>query len=242
MERINRKYEHRLPCQDEDVIPGVKWGRPEWVPSPAFWWNLARLSDQSDDFVSPPGTSLESTVIFCLLGGHGITAEVNQAAFVRLREAGAIDLTCWTSVQEVETLLREPLVVGGRFIRYRFPHQKAKRVVSALARLKERPPPLGDVQLFRQYLMNLPGIGPKTASWIARNWLGSDDVAILDVHVIRACQIMGVFGLSIKIDRDYYALERRFLDFAQGLGVRASLLDAIIWREMRQLRWLRPLR
>jgi endonuclease III len=44
--------------------------------------------------------------------------------------------------------------------------------------------------------MSLPGIGPKTASWIARNWLDADDVAILDIHIMRVGQVIGLFPLS----------------------------------------------
>jgi thermostable 8-oxoguanine DNA glycosylase len=83
--------------------------------------------------------------------------------------------------------------------------------------------------------MGLPGIGPKTASWIVRNWTGTDEVAILDVHVLRAGQLMGLFPREIKLPRDYGRLEQIFLEFSKALNVRASLLDAIIWREMRIL-------
>jgi N-glycosylase/DNA lyase len=83
--------------------------------------------------------------------------------------------------------------------------------------------------------MRLPGIGPKTASWITRNWLGSDAVAILDVHVIRACCLMGLFSEPICLRREYEVLECKFLQFAENIGVRAAMLDALIWREMRLL-------
>jgi endonuclease III len=45
----------------------------------------------------------------------------------------------------------------------------------------------------RQLLLSIEGIGPKTASWIVRNVMGSDDVAIIDIHILRACTGMGVF-------------------------------------------------
>jgi thermostable 8-oxoguanine DNA glycosylase len=82
--------------------------------------------------------------------------------------------------------------------------------------------------------MEIEGIGPKTASWIVRNWLGSDDVAILDIHVIRACQAIGVFPSEVALSSEYAKLEQRFLDFSKGLGVRASILDAVIWHHMRE--------
>ncbi|MDZ3993341.1 hypothetical protein PspTeo4_24872 [Pseudomonas sp. Teo4] len=46
--------------------------------------------------------------------------------------------------------------------------------------------PLHSGRALRDWLLELPGIGYKTASWVARNWLDADDVAILDIHILRA--------------------------------------------------------
>nr|WP_206606033.1 hypothetical protein [Steroidobacter cummioxidans] len=80
--------------------------------------------------------------------------------------------------------------------------------------------------------MELPGIGPKTASWIARNWMDADDVAILDIHIMRVGQIIGLFPSNLTVDRHYFDLEALFLQFSRALDVRASELDAVVWHEM----------
>src|SRR5207248_10153124 len=72
----------------------------------------------------------------------------------------------------------------------------------------------------------------KTASWIARNWLDADDVSILDIHVVRAGRLAGFLAPGLSVERDYLALEAQFLAFSKAVGVRASELDAVIWREM----------
>lgn len=43
--------------------------------------------------------------------------------------------------------------------------------------------------------------------------------------------LIGLFPKTYRLPRDYEALERKFLSFAQALQVRASVLDAIMWRE-----------
>ncbi|WP_245974117.1 hypothetical protein [Bosea caraganae] len=159
--------------------------------------------------------------------------EVNQAAWQRLKTAGALNPPL--DVARIETLLVEPLDVGGRFVRYRFPRQRASRLFEALRRLDELPVDQLSPLDLRKELITLPGIGPKTASWIVRNWTGTDAVAILDVHVIRAGQMMGLFPERVRLPRDYATLEARFLDFATALRVPASYLDALMWREMRAL-------
>lgn len=82
-------------------------------------------------------------------------------------------------------------------------------------------------------MLAFKGIGPKTASWIVRNHLGSDEVAILDIHVIRAGRLIGLFGGKENVQRHYQAMEDKFLLFARRIGVPASCLDIIMWRQMR---------
>jgi thermostable 8-oxoguanine DNA glycosylase len=219
---------------DAEVIPGVKWGRPEWVPSAAYWAAMAALSEDADDFVCKE-SSLREQVGFCLLGGFGITAEMNHAVYDRLEGAGTFEPSQTPVAVEIESLLREPVLVDGRLRRYRFPKQRAARLAEAMCTLDERPPSLESMKAFRADLLLIRGIGPKTASWIARNWLGSEEVAILDIHIIRAGVLIGLFDRRQAVPRDYDAMEARFLEFARAIDVRPSLLDAIMWREMRKL-------
>ena len=95
-------------------------------------------------------------------------------------------------------------------------------------------PPNEDLA-FRAWLLDFPGIGPKTASWITRNWLHSNRVAIIDIHVFRAATIAGVFRGVEKIARDYNFLEMKFLQFAQGVGIKASRLDVLMWRQKKDV-------
>lgn len=161
--------------------------------------------------------------------------ELNQAAWKHLKAAGILSTGHKPSADSIESLLCERLDVEGRRVRYRFPRQRAHRIAFALEFLHDSPIDHLDPLQLRNSLMAIPGIGPKTASWIVRNWTGTDEVAILDVHVIRAGQLIGLFPKHIRLPRDYSALEARFLEFSHALKVRASLLDAIIWREMRVL-------
>jgi thermostable 8-oxoguanine DNA glycosylase len=218
-----------------EILPGVKWGKPEWVPSPAYWAAMAnQVTEASHGFVSPSAT-LHEEVGFCLLGGYGVTAEMNHAFFEVLCDAGVFVPGARVPAAVIEGLLRSNAIVDGRPRRYRFPKQKAARIEVALRKIESAPPPVDNPVAFRNALLSIPGIGPKTASWIARNLLGTDEVAILDIHVIRAGKLMGLFHGETKLPRDYFDMERRFLDLCKIMGIKASLLDAIIWGEMRKL-------
>lgn len=226
-----------MPKPHDEVLPGVVWGRRDWAFSPAFWQHLASYEDcKTDAFVCQNKTPLGQELAFCLLGGFGVRMELNQAAWRALLERGLLDVGRRPCADEIEAILREPLRIGSRLVRYRFPTQRSQRLAAALPIIEDRPPPTSSGIAFRDSLLRVSGIGPKTASWVARNWLGSDEVAILDVHVLRAGQIMGLFKPGYQLPRDYRQLETLFLDFARVLQVRPSLLDAIIWREMRNVR------
>jgi thermostable 8-oxoguanine DNA glycosylase len=220
---------------EEEVLPGVLFGREEWVPSPAYWAALAAKENSFEAYISPSGTPLSEDVAFCLLGGHGIKMEINQAAWRQLKQAGFFAETSASDPGKIEEVLRQPLQIEGRQIRYRFPRQRAQRISYALNHLNDQAFSVCEPTALRSALMTLPGIGPKTASWIVRNWTGSDNVAILDIHVVRAGQMMGLFPERLRLAKEYYILEARFLQFARLLGIRASILDALIWREMRAL-------
>jgi N-glycosylase/DNA lyase len=224
-----------LPPRDHEVMPGVRWGSPGEILSPAYWAALARASPEATHgFVCQDG-DLASEVGFCLLGGFGITAELGAAAHDRLRAAGVFKPDWRPDRDAVAVMLKEPLTVKGRPIHYRFPDQRATRISQAMAALQVRPPRTHCAFLFRDDLMALPGVGPKTASWIVRNLTGSDALAILDVHVVRAGQAMGLFRADVRLPHDYAELEGLFLEFANKLGVGAGALDALIWTQMRHL-------
>jgi N-glycosylase/DNA lyase len=218
---------------EDEILPGVRWGRPEEIFTPAYWASLATKAADGDGFSYFKG-NLRREVFFCLLGGFGIRAELNRAAFNRLSKAGVLKTRHCPTAREIERLLREPLNLRGRRVRYRFPRQRARHLAAA-ARYFEasEPPPKGDAAELRKWLLRIPGIGLKTASWIVRNHLGSDSVAILDIHIVRIGQMMKLFERDIRFPKDYERLERVFIEFADAIGVRPSILDAIMWREVR---------
>lgn len=224
----------------DEVLPGVIWGRPEWVFSPAYWAELANVAEIDGELFAKPESLLEE-IVFCLLGGYGVTAEMNCAAFVHLKSAGMFGAPWSHDAKEIESLLSAPLSVGSKQKRYRFPKQRAKRVSNALRVLDSVSLPDNDALALREALLDLEGIGPKTASWIVRNWTGSDEVAILDIHVHRAGIKMGIFSANSSLPRDYETMEKQFLSFAEKISVKASELDVLIWSNMRKAGYRRNL-
>ena len=221
-----------LPPETQEIVPGVLWGSPAEVLSPAYWaLQMEDPQSPKHGYINTQGCLVEE-VGFCLLGGFGVKVELAEAYHQRLLDEGVYQEAQPDQLRILELLTR-PATVDGRAARYRFPNQRAERLAQAIPALDESRFRTSDSQLLRRQLQTLKGIGPKTASWIVRNWLGSDDVAILDIHVVRACQAIGVFPVSVDLISDYDQLETSFLDFSKALGVKASILDAVIWHRMR---------
>ncbi len=217
----------------DEVMPGIPFRREDELLSPAYWAMRCVTADPADiDFVNRHGT-LKEEIGFCLLGGFGVILEVATAFFERLRINGVFEAGVIVSETDLFAMLNEPAAVRGRPHRYRFPMQRARRVHRAMADFAKLEFDEADPIRFRNQIQGLEGVGPKTASWIARNWLDTDSIAILDIHVLRAGWLLNLFDRDCRLPRDYFDLEKQFLNFANNLHVRASVLDSVMWYDMR---------
>lgn len=87
----DRVLERQLPPCDEEIVPGVVWGRVDQLFTVAYWLGQYWLREDEDrPSCHRIGRTFEEEVVACMLGGHGIPAEVGLAAFGRLRDAGII--------------------------------------------------------------------------------------------------------------------------------------------------------
>lgn len=216
-----------MPAPDDVVFDDVRWGSFDELFTAAFWCGQTRQSELMGIYQPIRlGSSLREELAACLLGGFGMKAEIGLAAFYRLRDAGF--LTGAPEANVIEDALSRPLRINGREVKYRYPRQKAKYLSACLREIDHIENEADDVAM-RDRLTALPGIGPKTASWIVRNWRASDQVAILDIHILRAGAHIGVFHPAFDVTKRYRALEAQFLRFAKCIGVRASVLDNVLW-------------
>lgn len=223
-----------LPDADTEVIPGVRWGEPCALFTPAYWLSqfwMGGLDQASRSPYQAQGT-LSEELVFCMLGGYGITAELAMAAFEACRDSRLI--SHFESSTDVWTeQLQQPLMVNGKLQKYRYPKQKARYIAEAMAYLQKNTLSGLDGKQLRDELLKIKGVGPKTAGWVARNYLDTDEVAILDIHLIRAGQLCGVFTPNQRVERDYFEMETRFIDFCNALTARPAVLDCLIWSQMR---------
>ncbi len=225
-----RSSEAALRFRDHERAWTVRWGRYDAFGTPAYWVDQTVRRRYVDRIRAATAQSdLESEMVFCLLGGFGVTAEAAAAAHAivmpLLKSAGEPDGAA------LEAALREPL--GPSSGRYRFPRQRALRVASAVRDLRSEPIP-DEPDALRRRLLRLAGVGPKTSAWIVRNHTGSDEVAIIDIWLVRALTHACVFPPDWRVARDYVRYESAFLSFAEQGDVSPAALDLCVWDQARR--------
>lgn len=226
-------YDCNIPDAEQEIIPSIKWGHVSTPFTPAYWKFICIVNGAiNDNGRYKLGSSLKEEIIACLLGGHGVSGELGIAAYKHLLSNGVIEHS--NNAKDIEELLIQPLTIGTRKVKYRYPRQKAKYISSALTYLDSNTPPNKGGRELRNWLIAIPGIGYKTASWISRNWLDAQEVAILDIHIHRAGVIAGFLSPNDNVTKDYLKMEDSYIEFSKGIGIPANVLDNQIWNEMRK--------
>jgi thermostable 8-oxoguanine DNA glycosylase len=185
-------------------------------------------------------TELRQELLFCLLGGHGITFEMSCSALQAVAELDVFDAGQEHDAlhDELVALLSdrryEPPRADGTLRRYRFPRRKAALIsqarnwVLAAGSLSDQLSARPSERERRSWLVGCPGLGPKSASWMLRNTGWASELAILDVHVLRAMTEAGVIA-EVRLPADYETVERRFLDWCDRLDAAPGVFDLFLW-------------
>lgn len=196
------------------------------------YWEVQYYLDDSSYDCFKLGSNLKEEVVACLLGGYGLKAELGLLAFHRVKNFRLIHRG--VSLSEIEDAISAPFRWEGRDVHYRFSNQKAKYIYWFLQRddIDEMENMYGS--MLRNRLLTVKGIGPKTASWIARNYGNCEDVAIVDIHIYRAGRLAGFVNPKWDMQKDYYKIEESFLDFCHSINALPSKMDSIMWNQMKE--------
>jgi thermostable 8-oxoguanine DNA glycosylase len=187
---------------------------------------------------------LRFEMTFCLLGGHSVSYE-HAASTARQIQARRVEHDvrgAEHAVRELARFLAEPHFLprrrDGSLRRYRFPERKARLLVAAEIWVRENgglATSLGRDRTeagHRSWLCRCPGFGMKTASWFLRNTGWASTLAILDIHVIRALQELGLVR-EVRLPKDYVEVEHRYLAWCDDLAVSPASMDLFLWELQR---------
>jgi len=151
---------------------------------------------------------------------------------------------CWSAV---ENMIRKGVLFTGdrgqiakELSKARFIQKKSAYIVEAREKflfdskvsLKSVIRKIGDAYKAREWLVqNVKGIGYKEASHFLRNIGFEQNLAILDRHIIKNLQFVGVIEEipgSLSKGR-YFEIENRMMEFSKAIQIPMSYLDLMMW-------------
>jgi N-glycosylase/DNA lyase len=199
----------------------------------------------------PPEPVLWRELTFCILGSR-VPSVLAEAATEVLFRSGVIALPIHTSkplqLQEgIAFLLSQPIyppvTQNGLGRRFRYPSLRAQQIagtaqdiyISGLS-LSELIDSCDTACNARVVVARAArGIGPKQASLFLTNIGYTDDLAILDSHIVTYMCAIGMADARPRLGSfsEYCALESMLRAYADSLGYSLAVLDLAIWMVMR---------
>lgn len=152
---------------------------------------------------------------------------------------------------ELADILGGSMMVEGQHRRYRFPKARALHLAQTRAAVSQETGSLAalverldnPLEAREWFVKHAPGVGPKQASMFLRNAGISYDLAILDRHVLRYMEDVGIADQSrtfISGLNQYRQWEIKLSSHAERMGFTVGLLDWAIWIVMRMARDVQP--
>lgn len=214
--------------------------------------DIERVVDRKD-YTSMSEQDLTFELLICILGS-GVRyelclayADAVRAILVRRKLTNDVNMHDYLIL--VEEILNAPTyssINGKAYKRYRYPKRAASHIVESLYNIdckygsfkkmiSSMKTPSG---LRRELIFLCPGIGPKQSSHYVKNIGLTDNVAILDRHILNYLKLIDDVDICprqvSKIDK-YEEVERRFIDKVSKFNHAVSVVDQSMWFVMRAL-------
>jgi len=195
----------------------------------------------------PEEADLYREVVACILGSR-VPFEVSLAATEALAEEGLLRYFGNKEVyaRRISEVLARPLhrPEWPRCRRYRFPKARGNAIANTAAEFYANGGSIMSwLASFREPLAarrhlveKAKGIGPKQASMVLRNLGFTNELAILDSHLLRFMNMRGLHTGSesfVATLKGYELTEGKFLAYSKEMGWPTGILDQAIWIVMR---------
>ena len=146
--------------------------------------------------------------------------------------------------EELKRPIYLPRKIDGTLRKYRFPNARSKNICEAAKVIFSKEDWLSnlltdsssEVEARRLLVNNIPGFGLKEASHFLRNIRYSNELAIIDTHVLSfLIEINAVGATSTKTitQKIYMDLESKLKEICESCSLDLSVFDMAIWACMR---------
>jgi N-glycosylase/DNA lyase len=175
------------------------------------------------EFQSVPPSEYFYELTYCLLTPQSSAAHAEQAV-AQLRAAGFRSHPI-----DIEPILRrkEHYIRFHRTKTRHLLHMK-EQFSDIIQKLSE---PASAFDLREWLVMHIIGLGYKEATHFLRNIGKNDGLAILDRHILRMLELLGVVdSIPNSISKkQYLEIEQRFKIFSNNVGIGLDELDLVFW-------------
>ena len=195
---------------------------------------------------------LWEALCFCILSSS-VWFETAKSAVQQLSEKGMLDIRemYGTSAKAIAQELSRPIYLprrkDGTFRKYRFPRIRAINLIQAFDALYRRNG--GIISILRNHssgkearnflTKEVNGLGLKQASHFLRDVKYSNALAIIDTHVIRFLQLLGLIETDCALrltPQKYMQFEGMILNIAEERNLNPAILDKAVWIYMRRMK------
>ena len=182
-------------------------------------------------------------LVACILGSR-VRFEVAHAAVERMAMRQLFsEYRTSSGYQQYEKDVMQALTnegVQGKFSRHPFYRVRANQIRLAAERfyggrntLRSFLEHSGDIRdTRRRLILEVSGLGPKQASLFLRNIGYSENIAVLDIHVLTYMRWVGLIEAPLKAVmtlRNYEKLEEVFIEHAYSFGYIPDCFDLAVW-------------
>lgn len=209
---------------------------------PEIWGNM-----RSASVTKYPEEILWEELVCCVLSSQ-VKFELSQAVTQNLKRNGLLDIKAidYSYEDRLGELLRSPIMIDDRPIKYRFPNIKTKQIAAARKNiygcnisLRGILDKYSDPSDLRTALVKLvPGLGMKQASMYLRNVSNSFELAVIDSHVLNYMNVVNLLkNVPTTISTTQYLVKENMLTkYAEKFGYPVGCVDYAIWIVMRVAR------
>ncbi|MEF8831962.1 MAG: N-glycosylase/DNA lyase [Candidatus Thermoplasmatota archaeon] len=152
---------------------------------------------------------------------------------------------CWNTVEKLREkgMIEEgeKSEIAEEIKKVRFRHNKSSYLIEARKdflendfSLKEKLKEFEDAKKAREWIVdNIKGLGQKESSHFLRNIGYTQDLAILDRHILKNLEELGVIDEVPKTltKKKYLEIEKKMKSFSEEVDIPLGHLDLVLWHE-----------
>ena len=135
-------------------------------------------------------------------------------------------------------------ILASPAVRYRFPMMRARQIAQCWFSFLQIHEEFHEfIQSFSsersarvKIVETFPGFGFKQSSMFMRNIGASQELAVIDVHILYYLRLLRGWGDPILTSRRYLAAEEILQRDADEHGLRLNIFDAVIWNAVRAVK------